>query len=331
MTRVRNALTGTIVSILLLFTSPIFAAQWMWARGNLHTHTTNSDGNRSPQEVADWYKSNGYQFLVISDHDKLTDVTSLNKDPNDGFIVIPGEEIAMTGDPNTPHHANAIGISKWIKPPDRGINPGRNARLLVDCIRDGGGIPMVNHPACGGWGYRELLWIKGPYLLEIANMGDVSVNVSNLTRMSMEQTWDVLLSYGQEVYATATDDMHRLDYGPSNPLGPGRGWVVCRVKQLTEADVLDALRRGDFYCSTSVELEDYSFDGREFRVKVKPKQGEKYLIRFVGKWGAILQESEGVTATYRVSGKHEPNSYIRCKVISGNNKAAWTQAFRIKE
>lgn len=43
-------------------------------------------------------------------------------------------------------------------------------------------------------------------------MGDVSVNVSNLTRMSMEQTWDVLLSYGQEVYATAKDEMHYLDY-----------------------------------------------------------------------------------------------------------------------
>jgi hypothetical protein len=272
--------------------------------------------------VAEWYKANGYQFVVISDHDKVTDVSTLNKKySSEKFIVIPGEEVSMAGNPQVPHHANAIGAVKLIESPERGPHGGRNARLLVDCIRRTGAIPMINHPACGGWGYRELLWIRGPYLLEIANMSDPGINVG------VEEAWDMLLSYGQRVYATATDDMHRLE-SPESKQGPGRGWVVCRVKALTQKDILDALRNGNFYASTGVELEDYSFDGKKFEVKVKPIQGCTCKIQFIGKWGKILQETEGTSAVYEVSGEHEPNSYVRCRVICGG-KTAWTQAFRI--
>lgn len=43
-----------------------------WFKGNTHTHTTMSDGDSSPEEVARWYKSHGYQFLVLSDHNTFT-------------------------------------------------------------------------------------------------------------------------------------------------------------------------------------------------------------------------------------------------------------------
>ena len=38
-------------------------------RGNLHAHTTFSDGVRSPQALVDEYESRGYDFLAITDHD----------------------------------------------------------------------------------------------------------------------------------------------------------------------------------------------------------------------------------------------------------------------
>ena len=41
-------------------------------KGNLHTHTTNSDGDAKPEHVAGWYESNGYNFLCLSDHNHLT-------------------------------------------------------------------------------------------------------------------------------------------------------------------------------------------------------------------------------------------------------------------
>lgn len=42
-----------------------------WYKGNTHCHTLWSDGDEFPEMVADWYKSHGYDFLAISDHDRL--------------------------------------------------------------------------------------------------------------------------------------------------------------------------------------------------------------------------------------------------------------------
>src|SRR5262245_33132938 len=42
-----------------------------WFKGNLHTHSLWSDGDEFPEMVAEWYKTNGYHFLAISDHNFL--------------------------------------------------------------------------------------------------------------------------------------------------------------------------------------------------------------------------------------------------------------------
>lgn len=42
-----------------------------WLKGNLHTHSLWSDGDDYPEMIVDWYKSHGYQFLGLSDHNVL--------------------------------------------------------------------------------------------------------------------------------------------------------------------------------------------------------------------------------------------------------------------
>ncbi|HTE32972.1 MAG TPA: hypothetical protein VK666_21465 [Chryseolinea sp.] len=42
-----------------------------WYKGNLHTHSYWSDGDEFPEMIMDWYKSKGYQFLALSDHNIL--------------------------------------------------------------------------------------------------------------------------------------------------------------------------------------------------------------------------------------------------------------------
>jgi hypothetical protein len=42
-----------------------------WFKGNLHTHTYWSDGDAFPEMVLDWYKSNGYDFVSLTDHNIL--------------------------------------------------------------------------------------------------------------------------------------------------------------------------------------------------------------------------------------------------------------------
>ncbi|MGM0506946.1 MAG: hypothetical protein ACQER4_07140 [Bacteroidota bacterium] len=45
-----------------------WSGEMQWWRGNLHTHTLWSDGDHFPEQVARWYKENGYDFLTFSDH-----------------------------------------------------------------------------------------------------------------------------------------------------------------------------------------------------------------------------------------------------------------------
>ena len=44
-----------------------------WWKGNLHTHSLWSDGDDYPEMIADWYKTHGYHFLALSDHNILSD------------------------------------------------------------------------------------------------------------------------------------------------------------------------------------------------------------------------------------------------------------------
>jgi hypothetical protein len=63
----------TLVALLSLTLAARVPAAKKWWKGNTHTHTLWSDGDAPPEWVADWYKSNGYHFLVLSDHNVLSE------------------------------------------------------------------------------------------------------------------------------------------------------------------------------------------------------------------------------------------------------------------
>ena len=44
-----------------------------WYKGNLHTHSYWSDGDEYPEMIMDWYKTNGYNFVALSDHNILAE------------------------------------------------------------------------------------------------------------------------------------------------------------------------------------------------------------------------------------------------------------------
>lgn len=74
MIRYKPFLAGlTLVASLLLWPVVARAAEQeaTWYRGMFHTHTFWSDGDEFPEMVAQWYKSQGYQVLGISDHNCL--------------------------------------------------------------------------------------------------------------------------------------------------------------------------------------------------------------------------------------------------------------------
>ena len=176
-------------------------ASLVWLKGNLHTHTSMSDGDSPPEEMAAWYRDHGYQFLVITDHDKLTSIAA-----PEGLVLVPGEEVTAKL-PKKPLHVNAIGLTRAIAP-QTGTTIVEVLQRNVDAVRDAGGIALVNHPNFGwAFGANELKQLRGVTLLEIAS-GHPYVNM--LGPPSAEAMWDELLTSGQRVWGVAVDDSHHL-------------------------------------------------------------------------------------------------------------------------
>ena len=68
-----------------------FTTAGKFYRGNLHTHSAESDGALSPQEVYRRYQAEGYDFIVLADHFAgLFDYPITNTSPyrNDQFTTI---------------------------------------------------------------------------------------------------------------------------------------------------------------------------------------------------------------------------------------------------
>ncbi|MDZ4714827.1 MAG: histidinol-phosphatase [Cytophagales bacterium] len=64
------------IFLVCLAFSPLANAQdagLQWYKGNLHTHSYWSDGDEYPEMIMDWYKSHGYHFVGLSDHNTLAE------------------------------------------------------------------------------------------------------------------------------------------------------------------------------------------------------------------------------------------------------------------
>ena len=66
--------------------------------GDLHIHTTRSDGRQDPEVVCANYRRHGYDFMVVSDHRRYypsLDAINFYKDIKTGLTIVPGEEVHM--------------------------------------------------------------------------------------------------------------------------------------------------------------------------------------------------------------------------------------------
>jgi hypothetical protein len=295
-----------------------------WYKGNTHTHTLNSDGDSTPDDVVRWYREHGYQFLVLTDHNFLTSVDTLQAlHGADGrFLVIRGEEVTdKFGDMSI--HVNGLNLGQLV-PPQGGTSVVDVVQRNVDAIRKEEGVPHINHPNFR-WSITtaELQQIRNNRLLEIFNGHPMVNNVGGGGVPGLEEVWDAILSSGILLYGIAVDDAHTFkDPGNPNVAGPGRGWVAVRAARLDAASLMQALERGEFYASTGVELTDIRATEDAMLVEVRPTNYSKYRIQFIGRDGRLLQESPEPTATYKFQGDE---GYVRARVLESNGRMAWVQ------
>jgi hypothetical protein len=307
--------------------SPAGAAM-RWFKGNTHTHTLNSDGDSTPDEVVRWYREHGYQFLVLTDHNFVTSVDGLNAlhGADERFLVVRGEEVSsQAGD--KPIHVNGLDVKQRVEP-HLGTSVGDVLQRTVDGIRSASGVPHINHPNFG-WAItgQELQQVRNNRLFEIFN-GHPQVNQEGGGGVpGLEEVWDRILTSGTLLYGIAVDDAHNFKQ-PGNPrvAGPGRGWVMVRAARLDATALLEAMEAGNFYASTGVVLDDVVATATALTVRVKTESTSKYRIRFIGRGGQVLREATEPTATYTFAGDE---GYVRAKILESNGRAAWVQPVKV--
>ncbi|NLE38914.1 MAG: hypothetical protein GX621_12895 [Pirellulaceae bacterium] len=70
--RVEIAAVAILVALAAALVPPsLAAAEKQWYKGHTHCHSLWSDGDQLPELVLDWYKSRGYDFACLSDHNVL--------------------------------------------------------------------------------------------------------------------------------------------------------------------------------------------------------------------------------------------------------------------
>lgn len=304
-----------------------------WYKGNTHTHTLNSDGDSTPDDVVRWYREHGYQFLVLTDHNFQTRVEGLNAlhAADEKFLVVKGEEVTSTAG-GRPVHVNGLDANRRIGT-QTGAADSTALEVLqrsVDAIRGASGVPHINHPNFG-WALttEDLRRVRNYKLFEIFNGHPEVNNLGGGGVPGLEEIWDRLLSSGMLVYGIAVDDAHVFKK-PGDPTvsGPGRGWVVVRAAQLEARALLDAMERGDFYASTGVALDALDVTSKSITIKAKPAVSSKYRIQFIGRDGRVLTEVPDASATYTFTGSE---GYVRAKVIESNGRLAWCQPVMVTQ
>lgn len=298
--------------------------EWQWFKGNLHTHTINSDGDSSPDAVVRWYREHDYNFLALTDHNYLTETKGLNSvfAARGQFVLIPGEEVtAKHGE--LPIHVNGLDLREMAKPFSDGSSIANTIQGNVDSIRKAGGMPSLNHPNFH-WAVRpaELRQVNDLKLFEVYNGHPTVNNEGGGGFESLEAMWDFVLTGGRRIYGIAVDDAHSFkEFGPRYS-NPGRGWVMVKARELSSESVINALDHGDFYASTGVELEDVEKLQNGLRIKVAEERHIRFTIDFIGAEGKLLNRTFDNPAEYRLKGGEK---YVRAVVTDSNANQAWVQ------
>jgi hypothetical protein len=294
-----------------------------WYKGNLHTHTINSDGDSSPDAVARWYKEHRYNFLVLTDHNFLTTADGLNSifAAREKFLLIPGEEVTSKFEAK-PIHVNAFRVPETI-PPEFGNSVIDTIQRNVDTIRSHRALPSLNHPNFG-WAVtpEELSQVNNLKLFEVYNGHPGVNNIGGGDSDGLEAMWDVVLTAGRETYGIAVDDAHSFKEFRPDLSNPGRGWVAVRAAELTTDSIMTALDTGEFYASTGVELEEMSRQGGTLSLKIKEKRPFKYTTEFVGQGGKTLAKSIELAASHTLQ---PGEKYVRATVTASDGSKAWVQ------
>lgn len=291
-----------------------FPRSGRWYRGNVHGHTTESDGTFTPAEYAAWYREHGYDFVSVTDHWKRTDMSAF---VDARFAWIPGVELDGRGAPGRVHHVLGLGVDSL--PPRKAA---ATLRRTVEAIRSRGGLAVVAHPYWSGQSATDLLAAGPAAAIEVYNGTCDARWGKGLAAVQ----WDELLQRGRMVWALASDDAHhRPDQGDDL----GKAWVMVRAEALTAPTLLQAIAAGHFYGSTGPRIDGLQVvraesgdQGPLASVQCSPCLRVNFVCdAFLGR---TVHAAAGELLTEATLRLHPAASYLRVECVDEVGRTAWT-------
>ena len=289
-----------------------FKQPGQWYRGNTHSHSTESDGRLPMADRFAAYREAGYDFLVLTDHRKVNDVSAHSRD---GFLAISGSEVH----PNNPYGGDTyhiVGINLHERINCAEMHP----NAVIEEIKRQGGEAVLCHPYWCGHTLFDYLPLSGYFAVEVYN--DTCMGIG---KGFSEQAWDDLLDKaGRPVFGIAADDAHGTEHDCFH------GWVMVKAPELTTDAIMTGFRTGAFYSTLGPEIIDLDVvdEGEEKKsVSVKCSPAQSIVFKAQRSRGKRIVAPEGETLT---EGTYELPSgikYVRVEITDETGKKAWSNPF----
>jgi hypothetical protein len=297
--------------------SPFSLPGRFW-RGNLHTHSTLSDGALEPPQVIEAYKNAGYDFMMLSDHFighfnwPIADTRALR---SNNFTTIIGSELhAPQTQVGELWHIVAAGLPLDFPPASKN----ESGEQLARRAHEAGAFIGIAHPAWSQLTMDDGRAIDCAHAVEIYNHGCAIEN----DRGDGWYLLDQLLSEGKRLTAFATDDAH---FKSPDHFG---GWVHVKAESLGPEVLLDALKQGHYYSSQGPQIHDISVSGNEINITCSPVDNITVLC---GNSRTLVRNAKSITEATLDLRKLETgwlltkqSPWFRVVVIDHASKRAWS-------
>lgn len=294
-------------------------------RGNLHTHSTRSDGKRTPEQVVNDYRARGYDFISLTDHflpasrfrkDEPGFVTvSDTRDFNsDDFVTILGAEVHGPAMENGEMwHLVAVGLPLDFEE----LRAGETGPEVARRAREAGAFVGLAHPYWNATSETDALSVVDViHSVEIYNH---TCEVEFARGYGLHQA-EMLLGKGHRVNLYAADDAH-FKHQRGTFTDAFGGWVMVRAESLAPDALLDALKAGAFYSSTGPEIHDIAIEGDTIRVACSPVED----IVVSGRGATFRKTHESSLVAFEAQlPDPEASPYVRVTIVDANGRSAWS-------
>lgn len=295
----------------LIETQLPFAAPGRFWRGNLHMHSTRSDGSHSVEEACAAYAREGYDFVAMTDHflpEYGHPVTDTRSQRTARFVTLPGAELHQGRLANgEPWHIVAVGLPWDFAPPA----DDETAAEICERAEAAGAFLAFAHPGWFALTPEDVRSLPMVHAIEVYNHG------TEIAQMRGDGWYlaDMALNEGRRLTAIATDDMHRLGDGF------GGGWIMAKAEELTHQAILGALHAGRFYATQGPMIHDIRVQGEELVIECSPVVTAALVGSRARRAGALI---EGIASRVTLPLPRRERGYFRIILRDRHGRNAWT-------